>query len=275
MNATARCCWRCVGALAAGRRCCCCGWRGSRCSRCARSASRATSTRNSVATIRANAMPQLAGNFFTLDLRRGAARLRVGALGAPGGGAAHLAEPAGGAPGGAPRRRAVGHRRAATTSWSTRFGEVFEANLGDVEDDALPTLQGPDGSAARAAGAAAAPAAGARAAGRAHRDAGAVGPRLAGAPSSTAAPRSSSAAAATTRSSSARERFVAHAAAGDRAAPAAAGARRPAPQRRLCGAARRASRPPCRQRDSTREELDRWPRNTRIWSSAWTSAPPR
>jgi cell division protein FtsQ len=29
------------------------------------------------------------------------------------------------------------------------FGEVFEANLGDVEDDALPTLQGPSGSALR------------------------------------------------------------------------------------------------------------------------------
>jgi cell division protein FtsQ len=29
------------------------------------------------------------------------------------------------------------------------FGEVFEANLGDVEDDALPTLRGPDGSSTR------------------------------------------------------------------------------------------------------------------------------
>ena len=28
------------------------------------------------------------------------------------------------------------------------FGEVFEANVGDVEDDALPTLEGPDGSSA-------------------------------------------------------------------------------------------------------------------------------
>ena len=28
------------------------------------------------------------------------------------------------------------------------FGEVFEANVGDVEDDALPTLSGPDGSSA-------------------------------------------------------------------------------------------------------------------------------
>jgi cell division protein FtsQ len=29
------------------------------------------------------------------------------------------------------------------------FGEVFEANIGDVEDDALPRLAGPAGSAAR------------------------------------------------------------------------------------------------------------------------------
>ena len=28
------------------------------------------------------------------------------------------------------------------------FGEVFEANVGDVEDDGLPTLSGPDGSSA-------------------------------------------------------------------------------------------------------------------------------
>jgi cell division protein FtsQ len=28
------------------------------------------------------------------------------------------------------------------------FGEVFEANLGDVEDDALPTLRGPEGTSA-------------------------------------------------------------------------------------------------------------------------------
>jgi len=28
------------------------------------------------------------------------------------------------------------------------FGEVFQANVGDVEDDALPTLQGPEGTAA-------------------------------------------------------------------------------------------------------------------------------
>ena len=29
------------------------------------------------------------------------------------------------------------------------FGEVFEANVGDVEDETLPTLEGPEGSSAR------------------------------------------------------------------------------------------------------------------------------
>ena len=105
-------------------------------------------TRNSVATIRANAMPHLVGNFFTLDLATGRRafesvpwvrqavvnrvwpnRLQV---------------------------RLEEHKPVAL--WSTdgsaeklvnSFGEVFEANLGDVEDDALPTLRGPDGTSAQ------------------------------------------------------------------------------------------------------------------------------
>jgi len=102
--------------------------------------------RNSVSTIRANALPQLAGNFFTLDLARGqrafesvpwvrhAIVRRVW-----------------------PNRLAVSlqeHRAAALWSQDeggdklvNTEGEVFEANLGDVEDDGLPTLSGPDGSA--------------------------------------------------------------------------------------------------------------------------------
>jgi cell division protein FtsQ len=102
-------------------------------------------TRNSVSTIRANAMPQLAGNFFTLDLAKAQAAFQA-----------------------APWvRQAVVMRRwpnrlvvrleehRATALWNNdsgddklvnSFGEVFEANLGDVEDDALPTLQGPEGS---------------------------------------------------------------------------------------------------------------------------------
>ena len=82
-------CWRCVLLAAAllVARC------ASRCSRSARSRSKATSRTTASSTIRANAAPQLAGNFFTLDLRAARARLRVGALGAPGGRAARLAEP--------------------------------------------------------------------------------------------------------------------------------------------------------------------------------------
>jgi len=102
--------------------------------------------RNSVQTIRAIAMPRLAGTFFTLDLRqaqhafesvpwvRHAVLRRVW-----------------------PNRLAVRleeHRAAALWGEGDEpnrlvnpQGEVFEANLGDVEDDHLPTLQGPAGSA--------------------------------------------------------------------------------------------------------------------------------
>jgi cell division protein FtsQ len=110
---------------------------------------------NSVLTIRANTAPKLAGNFFTLDLSvarqafeavpwvRQAIVRRVW-----------------------PNRLAVQleeHRAAALwvnaasgdatpDKLVNSFGEVFEANLGDVEDDGLPILQGPDGSAARVLG---------------------------------------------------------------------------------------------------------------------------
>ncbi|MET0333196.1 MAG: cell division protein FtsQ/DivIB [Rhizobacter sp.] len=101
--------------------------------------------RNSVATIRANALPQLAGNYFTLDLSRGKQAFE-----------------------GVPWvRQAVVQRvwpnrlkvqleeHHAVAFWSVKDGddqlvneqgEVFQANLGDVEDEALPTLKGPDGS---------------------------------------------------------------------------------------------------------------------------------
>ncbi len=104
--------------------------------------------RNTVATLRANAMPRLAGNFFSLDLQRSreafesvpwvrhAVVQRIW-----------------------PNRLAVRleeHRAAAL--WATEegedklvntFGEVFEANPGDVDEDALPVLRGPDGSSQR------------------------------------------------------------------------------------------------------------------------------
>ena len=104
-------------------------------------------TRNSVATIRANAAPKLAGNFFTTRLTfdkaafeavpwvRKAEVRRVW----PGKLVVRLEE----------------HRAVALWGFDdaddklvNSFGEVFEANVGDVEDDKLPTLSGPPGSSA-------------------------------------------------------------------------------------------------------------------------------
>jgi cell division protein FtsQ len=108
--------------------------------------------RNSVPTIRANAAPLLAGNFFSIDLQRGRAAFE-----------------------GVPWvRRAVVRRvwpdklavrleeHRAAALWEglngeerggdrlvNSYGEVFDANLGDVEDDQLPTFAGPEGSAAQ------------------------------------------------------------------------------------------------------------------------------
>jgi cell division protein FtsQ len=107
---------------------------------------------NSALTIRANAAPRMAGNFFTMDLAatrrafesvpwvRQAIVRRVW----PDKLAVRLEE----------------HRPVALWSSSNNtedgsdklvnsFGEVFEANLGDVEDEGLPTLRGPDGSSNR------------------------------------------------------------------------------------------------------------------------------
>ncbi|HWP20963.1 MAG TPA: cell division protein FtsQ/DivIB [Burkholderiaceae bacterium] len=100
--------------------------------------------RNSVSTIRANAIPKLSGNFFSIDLHdaqrafqsvpwvRRAVVQRVW-----------------------PNRLAVQleeHR--AVAYWGedrlvNDHGEVFEANLGDVEEEGLPTLEGPADSAAQ------------------------------------------------------------------------------------------------------------------------------
>jgi cell division protein FtsQ len=103
-------------------------------------------TRNSVTTIRANAAPKLQGNFFSLNL----ASTRAAFESVPW------------------VRRAVVHRvwpdrlavrlseHHAAALWQgvdgndrlvDTEGEVFEANLGDVEEDALPNFSGPDGSA--------------------------------------------------------------------------------------------------------------------------------
>jgi cell division protein FtsQ len=105
--------------------------------------------RSSLPTIRANAGPRLAGNFFSVDLQasRGAFesvpwvrhavvsrvwpdRLRV-----------RLEE-----------HRAVALWAGEDVSEPERLvndrGEIFDANLGEVEDEALPVLAGPEGSAA-------------------------------------------------------------------------------------------------------------------------------
>lgn len=98
---------------------------------------------NNVVTLRANVAPRLAGTFFTLDLARARAafeavpwvrralvrrefpnRLRV-----------ELQE-----------HRAVAYWGAeGDSTLLNSFGEVFDANVGDVEQDILPRLSGPEG----------------------------------------------------------------------------------------------------------------------------------
>lgn len=100
--------------------------------------------RNSVATIRSNAAPQLAGNLFTIDL--GAARRAFESV--PWVRQAVVRRVW-------PDRLVVQleeHRAAAywePEGGSDRlvdtYGDVFDANLGDVEDEDLPTLRGPEG----------------------------------------------------------------------------------------------------------------------------------
>lgn len=104
--------------------------------------------RNSVATIRANATPRLHGNLLSIDLER--ARDAFEAV--PWVRQATLRRVW-------PDRLAVQlveHRPVALWQGDdgnarlvNDHGEVFEANLGDVEDDALPEFSGPDGSAAQ------------------------------------------------------------------------------------------------------------------------------
>ena len=105
-------------------------------------------TRNSASTIRANAAPRLAGNFFSLDLQR--ARLAFESVPWVRHAVVRRIWP---------NRLAVRleeHRPAAL--WAAddgndklvnSFGEVFEANTGDVEDESLPRLAGPEGTSAR------------------------------------------------------------------------------------------------------------------------------
>jgi cell division protein FtsQ len=105
-------------------------------------------TRSNLATVRANALPQLAGNFFSFDLARGRAafesvpwvRRAVVRRVWPNRLAVTLEEH---------RVAALWQGEAGNERLVNSHGEVFEVNLGDVEDEALITLAGPEGSAAQ------------------------------------------------------------------------------------------------------------------------------
>jgi cell division protein FtsQ len=100
--------------------------------------------RNSVTTVRANAMPHIAGNFFTMDL----ARTRAAFEQVPWVRHAVVRRVW-------PNRLVVSleeHQPVAlwegdenSDKMVNSHGEVFEANVGDVEDDSLPQFAGPDG----------------------------------------------------------------------------------------------------------------------------------
>lgn len=99
---------------------------------------------NSVATLRANVAPRLAGNFFTVDLQKAREAFET----APWVRDAIVQRQF-------PNRlRVVLQEHRAEALWGVdsdstlvnSYGEVFEANPADVDDD-LPRLAGPDGSA--------------------------------------------------------------------------------------------------------------------------------
>ena len=108
-------------------------------------------THSSVATFRANAVPHLSGSFYTVDLARARqafeavpwVRRAVVRRVWPNRLAVHIEE-----------HRAVAYWQAANDAGDAgdklvdSYGDVFEANPGDVEDEALPTLRGPDGQSA-------------------------------------------------------------------------------------------------------------------------------
>lgn len=105
-------------------------------------------SRNSVSTIRANAMPKLKGNFFTMDLVK--AREAFESVPWIKRAVVHRVWP------NTLRVELVEHHAAAlwhdpdgSEKLVDAEGAVFEANVGDVEDDGLPTFRGPDGSSPR------------------------------------------------------------------------------------------------------------------------------
>jgi cell division protein FtsQ len=102
---------------------------------------------NSAATLRANVAPRLAGNFFTVDLQK--AREAFEAVPWVRQAIVRRQFPN--------RLRVELQEHEPQAFWGgdsesrlvNTFGEVFEANPGDVEQDDMPRLVGPDGSAAQ------------------------------------------------------------------------------------------------------------------------------
>ncbi|MCW5260501.1 FtsQ-type POTRA domain-containing protein [Verminephrobacter eiseniae] len=102
---------------------------------------------NDAVTLRANVAPHLAGNFFTVDLRAARAAFEQAPW-------VRLAQVRRWYPG---RLLVQLQEHDALAYWGpesgsalvNRQGEVFEANVGDVEPEGLPRLQGPSGSSAQ------------------------------------------------------------------------------------------------------------------------------
>jgi cell division protein FtsQ len=100
---------------------------------------------NNAITLRANVAPRLSGTFFTLDLA--AARLAFESVPWVRQAVVRREFP--------DRLKVLLQEHKAVAYWGTEgefrlvnnFGEVFEANTGEVEQDALPRLLGPDGQA--------------------------------------------------------------------------------------------------------------------------------
>ncbi|HEY6086835.1 MAG TPA: cell division protein FtsQ/DivIB [Burkholderiaceae bacterium] len=105
--------------------------------------------RSNLATVRANALPQVVGNFFSLDLDRARAafesvpwvRQAVVRRVWPNRLAITLEEHRAAA-----LWQGLGDKDSGSDRLVNDHGEVFEANLGDVEDENLMTLAGPEGS---------------------------------------------------------------------------------------------------------------------------------
>jgi cell division protein FtsQ len=104
-------------------------------------------THNNAATLRANVAPRLAGNFFTLDLQKA----REAFESVPWVRRATVRRDF-------PNRlRVTLQEQQPEALWGAdtdsrmvnTYGEVFEANPGDVDEDELPRLVGPEGSAAQ------------------------------------------------------------------------------------------------------------------------------